>query len=50
MNVTGGVTLGGVLDIRLIDGFVPGIGDEVLLMTYDSREGTLFDEIEQGAD
>jgi hypothetical protein len=46
--VTEDVTLGGILDIRLTDGFLPKSGDEFEILTYASRSGT-FDTIRQSA-
>lgn len=43
LSVTGNATLGGKLNVRLTDGFVPGVGDTFTIMTFDSRIGD-FDE------
>jgi hypothetical protein len=37
--VSGGVTLGGTLDVQTIGGFVPAIGNSFDLLTYGSRSG-----------
>ena len=39
INVTGKVTLGGMLNISLIPGFVPQAGDRFEILTYGSVEG-----------
>jgi hypothetical protein len=39
INHSGTATLGGVLDLSLINGFVPGIGDTFQFMTAGSRAG-----------
>ncbi|MSR19877.1 MAG: hypothetical protein EXR91_02720 [Gemmatimonadetes bacterium] len=40
LAVTGAVTLGGTLNIGLINAFVPTIGDAFTVMTYASRSGS----------
>jgi hypothetical protein len=39
-NVTGATTLAGVLNVSLINGFVPLPGDTFTILTYPSRTGT----------
>ncbi len=39
-NISGTATLGGTLDIALLDGFAPSIGDSFRFMTYGSHLGT----------
>ncbi len=38
--ITGLATLGGKLDVRLIDGFVPNIGDTFSVVKFGARSGT----------
>ncbi|MCB9845416.1 MAG: hypothetical protein H6811_05470 [Phycisphaeraceae bacterium] len=40
VTVSGRASLGGTLDIALIGGFEPGVGDEVVVMTFATGEGT----------
>jgi hypothetical protein len=37
--VTGAATLGGAMDIRLLDGFTPQVGDQFTVMNHGSRTG-----------
>ncbi|MGV3771328.1 MAG: beta strand repeat-containing protein, partial [Verrucomicrobiales bacterium] len=39
INVTGLATLGGTLEITLINGFVPAVGNSFTVMTWGSRSG-----------
>ena len=45
VNVAGPVVLGGVLDIVMYRGFEPKVGDEFVIMTFDSAEGA-FDRVD----
>jgi hypothetical protein len=40
INVSGIATLGGTLNVSLLNSFVPNIGDQFTLMTYGSKTGT----------
>ncbi|MGD8453968.1 MAG: hypothetical protein PVJ57_19300 [Phycisphaerae bacterium] len=39
LRVTGNATLGGELDVRLIDGFIPALGNSFTIVTYGSHTG-----------
>src|SRR5579859_816431 len=39
LNVTGGVTLGGTLNVALINGFTPASGETFQVLTYGSQTG-----------
>ena len=41
LNVSGAASLAGALDVSLIDGFVPTLGQSFEVMTYASRNGTI---------
>jgi len=41
VNVTGAASLAGVLNVSLINGFIPASGDSFTIMTYPSHTGTL---------
>ncbi|MCC5833759.1 MAG: hypothetical protein JJU20_03415, partial [Opitutales bacterium] len=45
VQVTGTAQLGGLLEVQLIDGFVPSVGDSFTVLTADSIEGR-FDSAE----
>jgi hypothetical protein len=40
LNIDGAATLSGTLDVRLLDGFVPTLGQSFEIMTFASRTGT----------
>jgi hypothetical protein len=40
LNVDGAASLAGALDVRLLDGFVPAVGQQFEVMTFASRTGT----------
>jgi hypothetical protein len=44
ITATGAVTLAGTLDIRLVGGFIPQVGNTFQIMTFGSRTGT-FDTV-----
>jgi fibronectin-binding autotransporter adhesin len=46
LNVAGDLTLGGTLQVVLIDGFAPGVGDTFDILDFDDLNGTEFGEIE----
>lgn len=39
LNVSGNATLNGMLNVRLVNGFTPAVGDSFLVLTYGSRTG-----------
>jgi len=43
LNVGGDATLNGTLDVSLLDGFVPTLGETFLAMRYGSENGTFYD-------
>ena len=45
VNVLGEVTLDGLLQVDLIDDFEPALGDSFTVMTFESRNDTLFREV-----
>jgi T5SS/PEP-CTERM-associated repeat protein len=46
LDVAGDLTLGGRLQVSLIDGFTPGVGDAFDILDFDSLGGSEFDAIE----
>ena len=46
LEIAGNVTLGGELRVELIDGFSPVEGNQFTLMTYNSRNNTVFDRVD----
>ena len=40
LNITGAANLDGTLNISLIDGFVPSVGDTFEVINYDSLNGS----------
>ncbi len=49
LEITGSATLGGTLDVRLIDGFVPQAGDSFVILTAGLVSGQFSDVIVSGA-
>ncbi len=45
LEIAGDVSLGGELRVELIDGFSPVEGNQFTLMTYNSRNDTVFDSV-----
>jgi hypothetical protein len=44
LNVSGTASLGGALDLAMLDGYVPNVGDTFTILTYGSRSGE-FDSV-----
>jgi hypothetical protein len=40
LNVSGNASLSGMLNVKLVNGFTPAIGDSFLVLTYGSRTGS----------
>ncbi len=51
MNVTGNVTLAGNLDVNLFGGYIPGMGDNFIIIANDSNDAVVgtFNGLNQGA-
>jgi hypothetical protein len=47
LHIGGQVTLDGTLDVRLIDGFLPQVGDQFAVLTAPSRVGVFSDVVTQ---
>jgi hypothetical protein len=43
--VTGGATLAGTLTVKLLDGFIPGLGQSFTILTADDVDGTFGAEV-----
>ncbi len=46
LDVAGTLTLGGSLQVTLIDGFMPGLGDSFDILDWDSLAGGAFDSVD----
>jgi len=40
VSISGSATLGGTLDVTLINAFTPGVGNSFQVLNYGSRSGT----------